>query len=885
MKTRFFVPEVIQTSAMDCGPASLKSLLDGLGTPVHYGHLREFCQTDLDGSSIDTLEVVANELGVRAEQIMVPVDHVFLPEANTLPCILVIVIPSGLTHFVVAWRRHGPFVQVMDPAIGRRWPSAAGFLRQVYAHTATVPATGWREWARSSDFTGALKHRIRRLGFAGSAPEDLVAAALEDPDWKPIAALDATVRMVDSLVTSKALPAGKEAFNVLEGLLKSARSGEPTQTIPSHYWTVLPEDEDNLRFRGAVLVRALGPKAAEESTDTAGQATPPAYDLASVRQRSKQPGKVILGLFKDWGSMPFAISAAILLAAASGRVLEALLFRGLFDMGNHLKLFGQRLEMISALTLVLVLLMLLDFLINRNIFRFSRKLETELRVAFYRKIPRLDDRYFKSRLVSDMAERSHSIHALRSFPPVASQILGLVFEILVTTIGILWLGSHCAAPALLLVALAFINPTLSQKFSVERDLQLKTYAGALSRYYLDALLGFFAIRAQRAERMVRQEHENLLLNWAHANVQLLRRSLLLDGTYYLLSFAIAAWLVTSFIASGGSPGSLLLLTYWTLNLHTLGAELIVAAEKYPPLKNTTVRLVEPLESPEEISPGEDIRGDNPSQSAASGASISMEGVSVKAAGHTILENINLCVKPGQHMAVLGRSGAGKSTLLGLLLGWSRPSSGIVSVDGLPLGGQTLEEVRKQTAWVDPAVQLWNKSVLENLQYGTQPGQSASLMSLIAQSELINLLEELPQGLQTPLGEGGALVSGGEGQRVRLARAMNRRAARLIILDEPFRGLDRPARKRLLAQSRELWSQSTLLCVTHDVEDIQDFDHLLILENGTLAESGAPKELAEAPDSLYRKLLEANNALKDRLWGQVAWRRFQLEDGEPKEIQS
>ena len=129
MAARFFAPEVIQTSAMDCGPASLKCLLDGFGRPVSYGRLREACQTDVDGTSIDTLEDVAVALGTEAEQIVVPLDHVLRSEARALPAIIVVRLPNGLTHFVVLWRKLGPYVQVMDPGTGRRWLRADAFLR------------------------------------------------------------------------------------------------------------------------------------------------------------------------------------------------------------------------------------------------------------------------------------------------------------------------------------------------------------------------------------------------------------------------------------------------------------------------------------------------------------------------------------------------------------------------------------------------------------------------------------------------------------------------------------------------------------------------------------------------------------------------------------
>ena len=84
-KRRFLAPEVVQTSAMDCGPASLKCLLEGFGIPVSYGRLREACQTDVDGTSIDTIEEVAGQLGLEAEQVMVPDDHLLLPEPTRCP--------------------------------------------------------------------------------------------------------------------------------------------------------------------------------------------------------------------------------------------------------------------------------------------------------------------------------------------------------------------------------------------------------------------------------------------------------------------------------------------------------------------------------------------------------------------------------------------------------------------------------------------------------------------------------------------------------------------------------------------------------------------------------------------------------------------------------
>ncbi|MCG8458550.1 MAG: cysteine peptidase family C39 domain-containing protein, partial [Holophagales bacterium] len=117
-------PQVIQTSHMDCGPAAVKALLEGFGIRTSYGRLREACQTDVDGTAIRSLEALLGQMGLEVEQVMVPVDHVLLQTRN-LPSVAVVLSGAGLTHYVVAWRAHGPWVQVMDPAAGRRFQRRA----------------------------------------------------------------------------------------------------------------------------------------------------------------------------------------------------------------------------------------------------------------------------------------------------------------------------------------------------------------------------------------------------------------------------------------------------------------------------------------------------------------------------------------------------------------------------------------------------------------------------------------------------------------------------------------------------------------------------------------------------------------------------------------
>jgi ATP-binding cassette subfamily B protein len=202
----------------------------------------------------------------------------------------------------------------------------------------------------------------------------------------------------------------------------------------------------------------------------------------------------------------------------------------------------------------------------------------------------------------------------------------------------------------------------------------------------------------------------------------------------------------------------------------------------------------------------------------------------------------------------------------------------VLVEGLPLNDQHLAWLRQITAWVDPAIQLWNRALLDNLCYGGA-GAPASLVALaLAQADLRGVLDRLPDGLQTPLGEGGGLVSGGEGQRVRFGRALARRGVRLVILDEPFRGLDREQRRVLLQRARQVWSTATVLCITHDVGVTQVFDRVLVMEDGRIIEDGTPASLKVCPETRYRALLDAEAIAHEGLWSSGLWRRLRLVEG-------
>lgn len=936
----FFVPEVVQTSAMDCGPASLKALLEGYGISVSYGRLREACQTNVDGTSIDTMEDIANQLGLEAEQVMVPADHLLLSSAQTLPAIVVVRLSNGLTHFVVVWSRLGRFLQVMDPATGRRWPVWKSFLNEVYIHNYPVEANAWREWAGSEGFLAPLAQRWQGLHMEEAQMQSLQEIATRDAGWHSLAALDASTRMVEAIVRAGGMGRGHESAAVIDRLFpraleqahtidfllhRLAASGgvieeeiSPKTVVPLPYWSVQPyvtgagsadaaeQSEPMLMLTGAVLVRVAGRRAVEPlpavgeggtaaitSMPEEGEAPtslPPEL-AAALKEPPVQPGREILKMLKVDGNLTPSLVVFALAMASVGVLLEAFLLQGLIQIGQYLPQIGQRILAIGMFFAFFILMAGLEFPTTAAILRIGRRLETRLRVTFLEKLPRLSDRYFHSRLISDMTQRAHELRALRTLPEIAVNFLRLSFQIILTTLGIIWLDPLSAPLAFFATLVFILFAVVTKPFLDERDLRVRTHLGALDRFYLDAMLGLIPVRAHGAEKALRREHESLLVEWVHASLESLRLGRTLQAVSAITYSAFAVWLVFNYVAQGGQPSGILLLFYWTLNLPALGQNLVLMIQQYPMERNTILRILEPIQAPDEdeVLGGEQDERDEAAEAEVSTEEadggpvrIEMHAVCVKAGGHRILEGIDLHVEAGEHIAVLGVSGAGKSTLVGLLLGWHKPESGLLKVDGVRLDGKGVRRLRERTAWVDPAVQLWNRSLMYNLQYGSAGRQPGILRAVVEEADLFATLSSLPDGLQTVLGEGGGLVSGGEGQRVRLGRAMLRAEAGLVILDEPFRGVDREKRRILLARARQHWQKATLFCVTHDVGETLNFPRVLVVENGRIFEDGPPQKLKARRASRYQAMLKAEEEVRVDMWASADWRRLWIENGELKE---
>jgi ABC-type transport system involved in cytochrome bd biosynthesis fused ATPase/permease subunit len=504
--------------------------------------------------------------------------------------------------------------------------------------------------------------------------------------------------------------------------------------------------------------------------------------------------------------------------------------------------------------------------------KIGRQLEMQLRMRFMAKIPKLSDRYFQSRLLSDMASRAHSLQALRRLPESVGHCLQLGASIAITGVAIAWVypGSLPLISAAIIAACA--TPMLFLPVAAERDLRFREQSASLGSLYLDCLMGSRAIQAHGAQATMLGLQSEQLLQWKDSA---LRKLALSVGAGSLQTAVTIGCIIALIYQQAGivrSPAGLLLLVYWAISIPQLGTALAHSVLELPAMRNLLLRFLEPIGAPDEGS-GE---VEHPVNTA--GVKIDIENASIVVAGHAVLTDVSLHIRPGEHVGIVGTSGAGKSTLLGCLLGWYQPVNGVIRVDDQVLDTNNLGQLRHETAWIDPQVHLFGRSLFDNLRYGNESSAADIAGNAIAQSGLGRVFKHWPAGLQTSLGEGGAMVSGGEGQRVRMGRALCRANVRLAVLDEPTRGLGRRQRTLLLERARHHFAEATLFCATHDVSDTLQFDRVLVIEHGRVVENGVPEVLQATPNSRYRQLLDAEAAAGGELWNPGSWRRIRIRRG-------
>lgn len=218
-----------------------------------------------------------------------------------------------------------------------------------------------------------------------------------------------------------------------------------------------------------------------------------------------------------------------------------------------------------------------------------------------------------------------------------------------------------------------------------------------------------------------------------------------------------------------------------------------------------------------------------------------------------IESVSFQLAPGTHMALVGPSGAGKSTILSLILGFVRLQEGRILIDGKSIHDIDLAVWRKSVGWIPQIPNLFYGSVLENIRMGKKDASDNDVFALCSHLKIDAFIKSLPQGYETVIGEQGYGLSGGQAQRIAIARAFLRDAP-LILMDEPTASLDQETEDILSRAMRSLTRKKSVITIAHRIHTIENADQILFLKNGRIVAKGTHHELTEKNEN-YRMLVD------------------------------
>ncbi len=411
-------------------------------------------------------------------------------------------------------------------------------------------------------------------------------------------------------------------------------------------------------------------------------------------------------------------------------------------------------------------------------------------------------------------------------------------------------------PKLTLLTMVFLPACLIPIIIFSRKIrrssrEMQTQSADLTQTMTEAFTGYRIVKAYNLEPIVTAEFQNIARRFVSHYMRIVRAS------------SIPSPLIEFF----GSCGVALLLAYLITHsqghpnpvdfLQLIGSVFMI----YPPLKNLNMLqnwFIQARAASERVFELLATQSSVPEPAApkmlhADQADIVFENVDFNYGEKPVLRNINLSVKSGQLVALVGSSGSGKTTLSNLLLRFYDPVRGTIRIGGVDIRDVRTRDLRNQIAVVTQETILFNDTIRRNIELGRSGATNDEIIAAAKHAYAYDFIMEKPNGFDTVIGEKGATLSGGQRQRLAIARAVLKNAP-ILVLDEATSALDTESERAVQAALDELMKGRTTICIAHRLSTILHADMIVVLDQGRIVETGTHAELLRR-GGVYQKLYE------------------------------
>jgi ATP-binding cassette subfamily B protein len=483
----------------------------------------------------------------------------------------------------------------------------------------------------------------------------------------------------------------------------------------------------------------------------------------------------------------------------------------------------------------------------------SRLMEYDMRGDFYEHLQKLPLRFYQEQRTGDLMSRAtNDLSNVRMLiGPATMHSLSSLLVVTGAFIMMLRINVMMALLALIAVpVVAGLVQTFGQRIHV-RTKAVQDYFGDISARVQENLSGVRVVRAFTREASEIETFKRMNHQYVERNRSLIR----LTATFYPALHALIGLMsvVVFFVGSRKMIAGTLTLGSFVAFQFYLG-RMIWPLIAFGWVINLFQRGMASMKRLHEIWSAQPDANPTTSVAMEVQGNLEIRDLTFTYGTRPVLRDVNLDVRHGQTVGIVGRTGSGKSTLLSLITRSFEPPPGTIFLDGRPIETMPIHQLREWIGMVPQETFLFSESIAENIRFGRAEATDEEVDAVAAQAGLAMDVAGFPQGVKTVIGERGITLSGGQKQRTAIARALVRDPI-ILIMDDSLSAVDTQTEEKILNALRSIRKGRTVLIVSHRVSSVKDADHIVVLDDGRIVERGTHEQLLDRGGyyaDLYRR---------------------------------